>query len=189
MKYYSKTHCVVVLAALLAASPVPVSAEQADDLDKHVEQIDKTAVEPNAADEALDEISRKTGVPKRLLVKQQRDTKMGAGSLYIANTLAKESGKSFEEICAARKSGHGWGKIAKENNVKLGPLVSEARKLEKSQKEKVAKGKKGGAKGEKKPKKSGSEDDDKNGGRDEGKDGPKGSNDSKPEKGPKNKKK
>jgi len=128
--------------ALLAAPPVLLSADEADDLDKQVEQIDKSAKESKTPNDVLAEVSRKTGVSTEQLEKQQRETKMGAGSLFIANTLAKETGKSFEEINAARKSGKGWGKIAKENNVKMGTLMSESRKLEKKPKDKSAKGKK-----------------------------------------------
>ena len=106
----------------------PVQADEAADLDKQVATMDKQSTEVDDVKPMLEEVSRKTGVPQEKLEKQHRETKMGAGSLYIANTLAKKTGKSFEEIAAARQNGNGWGKVAKDNGVKLGPLVSEAKK-------------------------------------------------------------
>lgn len=121
--------CLTVLLGFLA----PIRADEAADLDKQVELIDQTAQESNQPDTALAAVAKKTRVPEKQLKEQQAKTKLNPGGLYIANTLAAKSGKSFDEIMAARNSGKGWGQIAKENNVKLGPLVSEAKKLEKDQ--------------------------------------------------------
>jgi len=134
------------LMAVLLGITVPILADEAADLDKQVEQIDQVVPEPAApkevvesvSEETLQEVSKKTRVPVEKLEKQQAQTKMGSGSLYIANVIAAKSGKSFEEIAAAKKSGKGWGQIAKDNGVKLGPLVSETKKLEKQQRDRVA---------------------------------------------------
>lgn len=123
-----------LLLALALGTTVPVMADDASDLDKQVELIDKAekaAKEAKPSREALEDLSERTHVPVAKLEKQHAETKMGTGSLYIANTLAEKSGKSFDEIVAAKRAGAGWGKIAKDNGVKLGPLVSEAKKLEK----------------------------------------------------------
>lgn len=69
-------------------------------------------------------------MPREKLEKQREDTGMGTGSLFIANALAESTGKSFEEIVAERRSGKGWGVVARDNDVKLGPIVSRARKAE-----------------------------------------------------------
>jgi hypothetical protein len=112
----------------------PIQADEVADLDKHVKALDKNTATATDKKPDLNEVSKKTGVPSKQLEKQQRETKLGAGSLFIANTLAKKTGKSFDEIVAEHKSGgRGWGKVAKDNGVKLGPLVSEAKKLEKQQ--------------------------------------------------------
>ncbi len=121
--------CLTLLLGLLA----PVRADDAADLEKQVELIDKAAQESTQPDAALAAVAKKTRVPEKQLKEQQAKTKLNPGGLYIANTLAAKTGKSFEEIMAAKNSGKGWGQIAKENNVKLGPLVSEAKKLEKDQ--------------------------------------------------------
>jgi hypothetical protein len=121
--------CLTLLLGLLA----PVRADEAADLEKQVELIDKTAQESSQPDAALAAVAKKTRVSEGRLKEQQAKTKLNPGGLYIANTLAAKTGKSFDEIMAAKNNGKGWGQIAKENNVKLGPLVSEAKKLEKDQ--------------------------------------------------------
>lgn len=118
-----------ILFALLA----PVRADEAADLDKQVELIDKNAQQATQPEQALTEVAKKTGVPEKKLKEQQSKAKLNSGGLYIANTLAAKTGKSFDEIMAAKNSGKGWGQIAKDNNVKLGPLVSDAKKIEKDQ--------------------------------------------------------
>ncbi len=138
-----QTKISVLLTSAFAAFTLlasPVQADDAADLDKQVAAMDKQSTEVKDDRPMLEEVSKKTGVPTEQLEKQQRETKMGAGSLFIANTLAKKTGKSFEEIVAARgKKGNGWGKVAKDNGVKLGPLMSDAKKMEKQQRDKAGK--------------------------------------------------
>jgi hypothetical protein len=112
---------------------LPVRADEAVDLDKQVEVIDKTDQQAPQPEQPLTEVSRKTGVPEKKLKEQKAKTKLNSGGLYIANTLAAKTGKSFDEIMAQKNGGKGWGQIAKENNVKLGPLMKEAKQLEKDQ--------------------------------------------------------
>ncbi|MDQ3119988.1 MAG: hypothetical protein M3Q89_10545, partial [Verrucomicrobiota bacterium] len=59
-----------------------------------------------------------------VLEEQRARTNLGYGGLMIANTLSRETGRSFDEIVAMKQSGVGWGRIAQENGVKLGPIVS-----------------------------------------------------------------
>lgn len=123
------TLCLTLALGLI----LPVRADEAADLDKQVEAIDKTDQEAAVPEQPLGEVSRKTGVPEKKLKEQKAKTKLNSGGLYIANTLAAKTGKSFDEIMAQKNSGKGWGQIAKENNVKLGPLMKDAKKLEKDQ--------------------------------------------------------
>ena len=80
----------------------------------------------NGQDRVLSSISSETGVPVSTLQAQRAQTGLGFGELRTANLLANATGKSFDDIVALKNSGMGWGKIAKENNVKLGPIVSAA---------------------------------------------------------------
>ena len=74
----------------------------------------------------LDRISTETGVPVATLRAERASTGLGWGGLEKAHLLANESGRSFDDIVALHKSGEGWGKIAHDNGLNLGKVVSNA---------------------------------------------------------------
>jgi hypothetical protein len=74
----------------------------------------------------VDRISAATGVPVATLQAERASTGLGWGSLENAHLLANATGQSFDNIVALHQSGQGWGKIARDNNLKLGTLVSNA---------------------------------------------------------------
>ena len=74
----------------------------------------------------LDRISAATGIPVATLQTERSSTGLGWGSLEKAHLLANASGQSFEDIVALHQGGQGWGKIAHDNGLKLGTLVSNA---------------------------------------------------------------
>ena len=74
----------------------------------------------------VDRISAATGVPVATLQSERASTGLGWGSLEKAHLLANASGQSFDNIVAAHQSGQGWGKIAHNNGLNLGTLVSNA---------------------------------------------------------------
>jgi hypothetical protein len=74
----------------------------------------------------LDRISEATGVPVATLQTERSSTGLGWGSLEKAHLLANASGQSFDDIVALHQGGQGWGKIANDNGLKLGTLVSNA---------------------------------------------------------------
>jgi hypothetical protein len=82
-------------------------------------------VASRAAD--LDRISAATGVPVATLQAERASTGLGWGGLEKAHLLANSSGRSFDDIVALHKSGEGWGKIAHDNGLNLGKVVSNAR--------------------------------------------------------------
>jgi len=75
----------------------------------------------------LDRISAETGVPGATLQAERASTGLGWGGLEKAHLLANASGRSFDDIVALHKSGQGWGKIAHDNGLNLGKVVSNAR--------------------------------------------------------------
>jgi hypothetical protein len=75
----------------------------------------------------LDRISAETGVPVATLQAERASTGLGWGGLEKAHLLANASGRSFDDIVALHKSGEGWGKIAHDNGLNLGKVVSNAR--------------------------------------------------------------
>jgi hypothetical protein len=74
----------------------------------------------------VDRISAATGVPVGTLQAERASTGLGWGSLEKAHLLANASGQSFDDIVALHRSGQGWGKIARNNGLNLGRLVSNA---------------------------------------------------------------
>jgi hypothetical protein len=74
----------------------------------------------------LDRISTATGIPVATLQTERASTGLGWGSLEKAHLLANATGQSFDNIVALHQGGQGWGKIAHDNGLKLGTLVSDA---------------------------------------------------------------
>jgi hypothetical protein len=72
----------------------------------------------------VDRISAATGVPVATLQAERASTGLGWGGLEKAHLLANASGQSFDNIVALHQSGQGWGKIARNNGLNLGKLVS-----------------------------------------------------------------
>ena len=74
----------------------------------------------------LERISAATGVSVETLQAERSSTGLGWGSLENAHLLANASGQSFDDIVALHQGGQGWGKIARDNGLNLGRLVSDA---------------------------------------------------------------
>ena len=74
----------------------------------------------------LERISTATGVPTETLQAERASTGLGWGSLEKAHLLSNATGQSFDDVVALHQSGQGWGKIAHDNGVNLGTLVSNA---------------------------------------------------------------
>ena len=82
------------------------------------------AVVSNGA--VVQRISDETGVSVDTLQAERASTGLGWGGLEKAHLLANESGQSFDDIVAMHKAGEGWGKIAHDNGLNLGRIVSNA---------------------------------------------------------------
>ena len=74
----------------------------------------------------LDRMSAATGVPVERLQAERASTGLGWGSLEKAHLLANATGQSFNDLVAQHQAGQGWGKIAHDNGLNLGRLVSDA---------------------------------------------------------------
>ena len=112
----------LAFVALLACT-APVFAQDYIILDRRADEFDRwqDRVEYSYGNPV---VSREFDVPVEVLEEQRTRTQLGYGGLMIANSLARETGRSFDEIVAMKQSGMGWGRIAQENRVKLGPIVS-----------------------------------------------------------------
>jgi hypothetical protein len=85
-----------------------------------IANINADAGKPGGPAKVLQSISASTHVPVATLEKQKTKTGMTYGDLFIAHSIAKAAGKSFDEIAAQKSKGGDWDKIAADNNVDLG---------------------------------------------------------------------
>jgi hypothetical protein len=106
----------LALAAPIFAQDYIILDRRADEFDRWQDRVDYSYGNPV--------IAREFDVPVVVLEEQRTRTSLGYGGLMIANALARETGRPFDEIVAMKQSGMGWGRIAQENGVKLGPIVS-----------------------------------------------------------------
>src|SRR5438477_3841830 len=79
----------------------------------------------------LDGISAQTGIPVATLRGGRGSTGLGWGELenahLLANALAANgSNLTFNDVVAMHQAGQGWGKIAHDNGLNLGRIVSSA---------------------------------------------------------------
>ncbi len=74
----------------------------------------------------LTRISDETGVPVDTLQAERASTGLGYGELENAHLLSNASGQTFDDIVAMHNAGVGWGKIAHDNGLNLGRIVSNA---------------------------------------------------------------
>jgi len=103
-------------------------------LNKIALKIDKDAQKfgDQAAFEAL---SERFNIPVATLQSEKQSSGFGFGQLFIANALAKASGKTFDQIVTEFKGGTGFGALAQESNLKLGRVLKEAKRAGKEIKE------------------------------------------------------
>jgi hypothetical protein len=129
---------------LLGAFPLPAwGAEPAAPLDDHAKAINRAAATPEGRERVVEHLSKELNVPAATLRAQREQSKLGWGELSIAHRLSQKTGVPVDQLIAEHKSGKGWGAIAKEHNVKLGPVVSELKKSDQALEERAKKGEKG----------------------------------------------
>ncbi len=123
-----------VAAGLASQSQTTTQAQTSEDkkqaadvkeLEKQAGMLDEQAAKaPNNNDKVFSQLSKELDIPVATLQSEKQSSKLGFGELFIANALAKSSGKTFDQIVTEFHQGQGWGEIAKQNSVKLGPVVS-----------------------------------------------------------------
>lgn len=132
--------CTLALAATFALTTVSGQTQANADktrssdvreLEKQARTLDQQAAkEPNDKTFAL--LSKQLDIPVATLQSEKQSTNFGFGQLFIANALAKSSGKTFDQIAGEFQQGQGWGQIAAQNGVKLGSVVSQIKSSNKA---------------------------------------------------------
>lgn len=125
-----KTSLSAIIAICLVLCATETRANDAKNLERTAAKINEHTKTQEQQNEVLTKISVETGVPVATLREERSRTGLGFGDLLVANSLASATGKTFDEIAALKASGQGWGKIAKSYQLKLGPIVSQARQTD-----------------------------------------------------------
>jgi hypothetical protein len=137
------------LAAMVLSGPTSGWTAESSSLDEHARAVDRTATSAGSQQVAgriasqLNDSWGRTPAPysAESLATQRAQTGWGWGGLLIGNRLAQHMAEarlaanptltpeealaqSLAAVTAARQAHTGWGVIAHENGVKLGPLVS-----------------------------------------------------------------
>ena len=89
-------------------------------LSKTVAQINADASKEGGPAKVLESMSKSTGVSAATLEKQKSKTGLTYGDVFAAHSIAKASGKTFDEIAALKKAGQTWDQIAEANGVEVG---------------------------------------------------------------------
>lgn len=134
-----------VAASQVAAGKPLADAERktADELQAAQKQFDASgarvmATTPDGRRRVAETIARQFGVPEKV-VSGLRARRMGYGEVTIALALSqqlmrREKGLSqtqaIDKVVALRKSGMGWGVVARDLGLKLGDVVSEVKKAD-----------------------------------------------------------
>jgi hypothetical protein len=133
-------------AALLvapAAADVQSEAQKADQIKSEAEHINKTAkpiaTTPEGNQRVVSALAKEFKVPESTVTGLRDRNKLGYGEvaivLALSERLAKRDNITTEEattrILAMRQSGAGWGKIGHDLNLKLGPVLSDVRRVDK----------------------------------------------------------
>ena len=144
----------LMLAGLfLCAAAMPAFAQEKTREEKKLEsgaaELDKSAVKPEGAQRVADRIKADFAVDDAR-VQALRDRKLGYGEISIALGLAQElpggiTDANVDKVMALRQGPPvmGWGRIAKDLGLKLGPVQSKVQKMSAEvKKAKKAKGEK-----------------------------------------------
>ena len=112
MKYF--------LCAAVAGFSLATLQAQAATIKQTIASINADASKPGGPERVMKSISASTGVAVATLEKQKAKTGLNHGDIFAAHSIAKASGKSFDQIAALKMKGQNWDKIAEDNGVSMG---------------------------------------------------------------------
>jgi len=118
---------IFLIASFVFFSPVALGKDTEQDLRNAAQKIDKAATSPRGAEKVVASLCDKFNVPQST-IRDLRAQKLGFGEISILLALSQATGKSTAELLQRFKAGQGWGKIAKDEAVNLGQVVSAVQK-------------------------------------------------------------
>ena len=143
----------LLLAGLFLCAALPVLAQEKSGDEKKVEkaamEVDGDAGKPEGGGLVVDKLKTEFGVDEAR-IQGLRDQKLGYGGVSIVLSLAQTmpggiTDGNVQKIMALRQGPPvmGWGKIAKELGLKLGPVISKVKKISAEARKQAARIKKG----------------------------------------------
>jgi len=102
---------------------------EAEKLEQQAARLDREAKHANGNPRVFESLSRQLGVPVETLKTQRQNTKLGYGDLFIANSLARDTGKTFDQVASEFKAGRGWAGVTKQRGTNLGKILHDMRRL------------------------------------------------------------
>lgn len=130
------------LGVLVVHPGLSWAADPAAPLAAHAKKVNRAARTPEGERRVLQHLSEELSVPAKRLRAQREESKLGWGELEIAYRLSQKTGIPVEQLIAEHKAGKGWGAIAREHDVKLGPIISEVEKSDRTLEAKAKKAEK-----------------------------------------------
>jgi len=133
----NKTRLLIAGLFLCAAMPVLAREESPEEtkLEKASIEMDKDAVKPEGGGLAVDKLKAEFGVDAAR-IQGLRDKKLGYGEVSITLSLAQAmpggiTDENMQQVLALRQGPPvmGWGKVAKELGLKLGPVISKVKRV------------------------------------------------------------
>ncbi len=112
-----------LIASLMLITSLAFANNTEQDLKVAAQRIDKAAVSPQGAEKVIASLSEKFKVPQST-IQDLRAQKLGFGEISILLALSEATGKPASQLLQQFKSGEGWGKIAMNEGVKLGRVIS-----------------------------------------------------------------
>lgn len=100
------------------------AAKERRNLEEKVATINAAAKRSEAR--VMARIAATTGIAEARLRETMRSHAMTHGDLFVAAEISRASGKAFADVVAAHQSGRDWAKVASDNQVQVGKLVSSA---------------------------------------------------------------
>ena len=113
----------LLIASLALCPSLGLAKDTEKDLKNAARKIDQAAASPQGAEKVTKSLCEKFTVPPAT-IRELRGQEMGYEEIGILLALSQSSGKPTSQLLQRFKSGEGWGKIAKSEGVKLGPVIS-----------------------------------------------------------------
>lgn len=114
---------VASLIAVALLISMAMAAQEAD-LQRAAREVNLESQMPGGVERVTERLSNQFNVPRETIT-DLRGQRLGFGEIAILLALSQRTGRSTDELLQEFRSGKGWGRIARDNNLNLGSVVSD----------------------------------------------------------------